>query len=334
MFVVGYLGDWRPPAAVLFERDCLLRDLTPSREAGKNVTGSLASRTSAGGGLGIEFERGGGLVPSTGNTAHCLNAGGMGRQDYETETLISHTLTRRYDSSSNGTEGGLPIVPVSFDCKVSGRNCFGVGEIASTLRSMGHSNSHQNGGGHQAVAIPILEVGARSNKPIPINTQLGLRGPETSNSVREGLGIGNAGDPMFTLQAAHQHAVACFDARQITSPQNRSAVSDGAPAGTLHQDGLSVITPVAVRRLTPRECERLQGFPDDYTLLPHGPKRKKILADEYAYLRSTYPDITATEAKRLAADGPRYKALGNSMAVPCMRWLGQRIDSVSKIIAG
>jgi DNA (cytosine-5)-methyltransferase 1 len=58
-----------------------------------------------------------------------------------------------------------------------------------------------------------------------------------------------------------------------------------------------------VRRLTPVECERLQGFPDDYTNIPW---RKK---DE-------------------APDGPRYKALGNSMAVPCMKWIGQRIKSV------
>jgi len=62
---------------------------------------------------------------------------------------------------------------------------------------------------------------------------------------------------------------------------------------------------MAVRRLTPRECERLQGFPDDYTLIPVG--------------------------KRESADGPRYKALGNSMAVPVMAWIGQRIAIVDAI---
>ena len=59
----------------------------------------------------------------------------------------------------------------------------------------------------------------------------------------------------------------------------------------------------AVRRLTPRECERLQGFPDDYT------------------------DI-AWRGKDGAPDGPRYKALGNSMAVNVMRWIGRRIQAV------
>jgi len=60
-----------------------------------------------------------------------------------------------------------------------------------------------------------------------------------------------------------------------------------------------------VRRLTPRECERLQGFPDDYTLIQYRNKP--------------------------AADGPRYKALGNSMAVPCMHWIGKRIQRVNEI---
>ena len=63
----------------------------------------------------------------------------------------------------------------------------------------------------------------------------------------------------------------------------------------------TVLRGLSVRRLTPRECERLQGFPDDFTAIPG------------------------------AADGPRYRALGNSMAVPCMRWIGQRIDLVERL---
>ena len=58
-----------------------------------------------------------------------------------------------------------------------------------------------------------------------------------------------------------------------------------------------------VRRLTPKECERLQGFPDDYTNIEYKGKP--------------------------AADGPRYKALGNSMAVPVIRWIGERIEAVT-----
>ena len=68
---------------------------------------------------------------------------------------------------------------------------------------------------------------------------------------------------------------------------------------------LAVAAGMQVRRLTPRECERLQGFPDDYTLILYRGKP--------------------------AADGPRYKALGNSWAVPCARWIGQRINAVEAI---
>ncbi len=65
---------------------------------------------------------------------------------------------------------------------------------------------------------------------------------------------------------------------------------------------MHVMHGMAVRRLTPRECERLQGFPDGYT------------------------DVTYR--KKPSADGPRYKALGNSMAVPVMAWIGKRIAEV------
>jgi DNA (cytosine-5)-methyltransferase 1 len=83
----------------------------------------------------------------------------------------------------------------------------------------------------------------------------------------------------------------------------RSTASDICHTG-------GVINPadrMAVRRLTPRECERLQGFNDDHTMIPWRNKP----ADQ-------------------CPDGPRYKALGNSMAVPCMAWIGKRIDAVEK----
>jgi len=83
------------------------------------------------------------------------------------------------------------------------------------------------------------------------------------------------------------------------------ASEDGTGSGLLRSEvGVS-----AVRRLTPRkrECEKLQGFQDDHTLVPYRGKS--------------------------AADGPRYKALGNSMAVPVMAWIGERIDRVEQMEA-
>jgi C-5 cytosine-specific DNA methylase. len=84
----------------------------------------------------------------------------------------------------------------------------------------------------------------------------------------------------------------------------------------------------AVRRLTVLECERLQGFPDGWTLISAGigsrcaadPDMRLYLA-RHAGLPQDDPSIN-----KLAADGPRYKAIGNSMAVPVMRWIGGRID--------
>ena len=84
--------------------------------------------------------------------------------------------------------------------------------------------------------------------------------------------------------------------------EEQSPTLGTGPTPALHHGGL------AVRRLTPRECERLQGFPDDWTLVPRKGKP--------------------------AADAPRYKALGNSMAVPVMRWIGERIAVVDRVTNG
>ena len=80
----------------------------------------------------------------------------------------------------------------------------------------------------------------------------------------------------------------------------------GGPVGG--NQGGDYVAGSAVRRLTPRECERLQGFPDDFTAIPWRNKPANA-----------------------CPDGPRYKALGNSMAVPVMRWIGERIQMVEKM---
>lgn len=81
---------------------------------------------------------------------------------------------------------------------------------------------------------------------------------------------------------------------------------------------------MAVRRLTPRECERLQGFPDDYTMIP----TKKISAKRAEKLQALGELVLVIDNHpwEMAADGPRYKALGNSWAVPNVVWLGNRIN--------
>jgi DNA (cytosine-5)-methyltransferase 1 len=221
VFVVGHLGDWRRAAAVLFERESLCGYPAPSREAGKRVAPTLDVRAGKSG--ETSFHTSGGLaVASTGSVAHCLNAGGMGRQDYETETMIVQPVTYGLDEEQNATE-----------------NFFG------TLKA------RREGGGFEGV--------------VAFGSQ---------NSASQGDGVSLEYSPTL----------------------------DKSKTPSVMQHGM------AVRRLLPVECERLQGFPDGWT--QHGRR-----ADGTVYQQS---------------DSQRYKQLGNSMAVNVMRWLGERIQMIDR----
>mgnify|MGYP003583348564 CR=1 FL=1 len=116
------------------------------------------------------------------------------------------------------------------------------------------------------------------------------------------------GDPCHPLAAgAHAPGIAYTTKLHNTASNNAGKVfEERATCLDANSPPPALLTAMQVRRLTPRECERLQGFPDDYTAVPHRGKP--------------------------AADGPRYKALGNSWAVPCARWIGQRIQAVDGIV--
>lgn len=153
----------------------------------------------------------------------------------------------------------------------------------------------------------MFSQGAGNLIPQPVPIQDGREIQKAQN----GIGIGDQGDPAYTLDTTGAQGVGQpvpYDLFQITAPVNRQNRKPGDPCHTLARDNAAhaaVAQAMTVRRLTPRECERLQGFPDDYTLIPW---RKKAAAD--------------------CPDGPRYKALGNSMAVNCMAWIGERIAAV------
>jgi len=235
VFVVGYLGDWRPAAAVLIEREGLRGDTPPRREAGQGVAGRAGASLAGGVAHSLRGEgfdagedgtgRGVSLIASTGPVSHCLNAGAMGRLDYETETLIAFSL--------RGREGGAMPEPERDGC-------------APTI------NAASGGSTRPMVAFGL---------------ELGNQGSGGN------IGWHDATKPFRTLDTS-------------------------CPPGIAKNH--------AVRRLTPLECERLQGFPDDWTDVPY--------------------------RRGMAADGPRYKALGNSMAVNVMSWIGQRIEMVDKIV--
>lgn len=153
----------------------------------------------------------------------------------------------------------------------------------------------------------------------PINAQVATRDKKLGRGTA--LGIGADGDPAFTLMANHPHMVAAGSGSEPIAMGDLNAHTaicrnvcltlkcggDGAMVASETADKIMEANPMLVRRLTPLECERLQGFPDGHTLI--GWKGKP--AEE-------------------CPDGPRYKAIGNSMAVPVMRWIGKRIAAADK----
>ncbi|WP_207488890.1 DNA cytosine methyltransferase [Brucella pituitosa] len=248
--VVADFGNGADSAAVLFERKSLSGNTPPSRQAGKDIAPTISARPTGGGGLGTDFDLDGGLISSTGSVAHCLNAGGMGRQDYETETMVAHPLLAKGNSSHDDTLETYVAQPYT---------------LAVRGRGDSHNLEYRQDGTSNALLTP--------------------------NGGRAGIGVGAVCAPI------------AYDLRNGTEGH----VTQSLQAGGMGEDrGLCpnaiphTVSNWAVRRLTPTECERLQGFPDGYTNIPWRNKTN-------------------------SPDGPRYKALGNSWAVPKFKWIGERI---------
>lgn len=241
------------------------------------------------------------LAKSNGSMADDLETyATLGTQDPGTLNEMAHTLRRNH---------GQENTVIAFSSKDSGQDA--INELSATIRAGNSANSNQNGGMPPAIAygIPGNWIG---------------RAPENG---------GNATEPMHNvapcLTVADRHGVAyAFKAGQGAKAGGIGWAEEQSPTLTAASSGSNlspaVMKNMAVRRLTPVECERLQGFPDNHTLIPVN-KRNKLIADELAYLRLHFPDMPEEEANFLAVDGPRYKAIGNSMAVPVMCWIGERI---------
>jgi DNA (cytosine-5)-methyltransferase 1 len=296
VFVVGYLGDWRPPAAVFLEPEGLRGNPAPRRETGKGLARGFECGPQGGGFTDIaptldtrckdgpiRNQVGAGVIcANSGDVGYCLTASAQNSLDAETET---ETETETLIAVAG------QLVPVAFDCKGTEVQ-FSTDGAHPTLRSMGHNQSHQNAGGHAAVALAIQERAVSTNP---------ATGPQGAG-VQEGHA--------YTLEARNKVQAVAFDLRG----RDGGAMPEG-PHDTANiraaEGGSSrsyIAQPWAVRRLTPMECERLQGFPDGYTDAP--------------YRRRNH-----------TPDGPRYKALGNSMAVNAMEYIGRRIALVDAEIA-
>ena len=198
VFVVGYLGDWRRAAAVLFERESLLGNPAPSREEGEKVAPAVTT--------GPPFSR-------------------TGNERVECDAIVPMQTVGALD-----TQCGMQNQSHQTDMAVMEERC------PTMIQSTPHAVAFAQNTRDEVREMPYS--GALSANP----------GMKQTSYVREGL---------------------------------------------------------SVRRLTPTECERLQGFPDGFTQIPYRNKPAEK-----------------------CPDGPRYKALGNSMAVPVMRWIGEKILQV------
>jgi DNA (cytosine-5)-methyltransferase 1 len=163
--------------------------------------------------------------------------------------------------------------------------------IAHSLRADGFDASEDGTGrGTPLVAFTAKDYGADAGDIAPTLRAGGFTDSHANGGVMPAVALAIRGrDGMPQIEGGGEVA------NTVLTPNGGRG---GIGVGAIRQ-GMSV------RRLTPRECERLQGFPDDYTLIPYRGKP--------------------------ASDGPRYKALGNSMAVPVVRWIGQRMQMVDAI---
>lgn len=198
--------------------------------------------------------------------------------------------------------------------------------VAGTLRAEGEDRpsrpSHVVG---HVVAPPLTATNDPSRSPQSAEVTAQVHAVLQAQTIAHvGVGVGIGGEVAGTLDASYYKGCgsANYGEREVVAQTIAFAEtfwngSDIAETLTRTSDDQRmpdkgrmqmVVQSMAVRRLTPRECERLQGFPDDYTRI----QWKKKPADE-------------------CPDGPRYKALGNSMAVPVMRWIGERIAKVEKV---
>lgn len=220
-----------------------------------------------------------------GTLASGAHPGGHNGQDDDGKFLVAHSLRGEgFDASEDGTGRGTPLVPVPFDTT----------QITSKAN---YSNPRPGDPCHPLAAgahAPAIAFDCKSSG------QNGFAIGEIAGTQRA-MGHANS----HTNGGGHQ-AVAYTTKMHNTKSNNAGKLfEERSPCLDANSPAPALLTPWQVRRLTPRECERLQGFPDDYT----------------AILRSG----------KVAKDGPRYKALGNSMAVNVMRWIGSRIDEVSAL---
>lgn len=268
VFVVSSARAGFDPAAVLFEREGVRRDTAPRRGEGENATSTIAGGARKHGGYSTDD------IPLT---ATSLRAQSQSSHREDSETYIPVAVF-----GGNNTSGPIDVAPARNACaSASGRMDFE----------------------SEAFVVHGTQDPCVSDKAFALGR----------NSGQENA-ICKFGTVAGTLTARHDSSPCADRGMNVVSVALRGREGGATAelgddvAGTLRAstgggDKPHALISSAVRRLTPTECERLQGFDDDYTLIPWRGKPAKE-----------------------CPDGPRYKAIGNSKAVPVVRWIGRRIQ--------
>ena len=308
VFVVACLGDWRAPAEVLLEPDCVRRDPKKGRAKGQSPAAG------AEGGVGAD------PVCATGERTHALTASQKGATEDGTgrgtpividRAAFNQGQNAQYEPHIEESEvmdslvargphaAGQPIA-----MRESGQGYWMEDDKAGTLRAEGENRPSR----------PSHVIGQPGNERVEAEALVAFQ----PGNLRRQAGADPSTETFPTLkcdagdQSPHvAYPVVPLDGMNLLSRlgkcvENHSTQNfeDGDPQFTLRKGGTQhgILTPMAVRRLTPVETERLQGFPDNWSRIPWKGKPEED-----------------------CPDGPRYKACGNSMAVPVMRWIGARI---------
>lgn len=269
VFVVGYLGDWRPAAAVLFEPESLSGHIKKSREKRKgtsasvegSIVGSLAAR---------DYKGVGNQYVAEGNEFPLRTFDRQSTGEYGTDTVDATVSARDYKSASD-------LITIGFNWQENHSFRAEEEEVTNPLRVQ-----------QTEAVMTVVSIHENQRAEISLNS--------TTGALKVAGGKPGQGYPAVAIGFSGELVA---DNNKICPLDAGSRSGGGQPSMVLHHK-------MSVRRLTPKECERLQGFPDDYTLL-------------------------FTNGKKVA-DGPRYKALGNSMAVPVMHWIGRRIQLFEDVL--
>lgn len=311
VFAVADFGNWagRPP--ILLEPQGMRGDLAPRRGPGEEVAGTLAARTDGGGFPGSDEAMSGYVQPvglqrpvlafGGNNTTGPIDVstglrakGGTGHNDFESETFVLQDVVSTLDASyarlqgcsgQDARHGHSHLIPVAYD--------------TTQITSKTNRSNPQPGD-------PCHPLAAGAHAPLITYDTIGFNARQDPDSWADRVGPLDtfSGTQAVCITGAVTHTLKAegFDASEDGTGRGQPMVNEG----------------MRVRRLTPLECERLQGFPDNYTLIPVKRAKKQSKGYRYTYING--------DLWQLTADGPRYKALGNSMAVPVMAWIGRQIE--------